>query len=541
MQMSQSDLFRDVMMHQEEMEAERALEEPNWRDLAQLFAPEQLGELSGSGRSRPEDFAEIVDATQLHAVEALSSGIFTDLTNPTNPWAAFTIEDQDLARFYPCKLWLEQVSAIVTGTLSPTRSKFYAQAPAWFADMAVFGFGTLATFERRDMRGFTDRVIPLHEMFLAHDHDDDLVRVHRRYVMTGRKARAAFPELSEKLDPKAKVTIIHAVFLNPRQMPGKPGSLGARWLSVYLCKEDKEFCRKGFFYDLPYHVLEWSRRASRSYATGPASRARADVASLQVMEEAHMTAANFAARPPILSASEELIAATDVMPGQWVSGAVSEGGKQLVQPLNLGGDIRLSAEMSKQKREHIREAFYFSAMMLVNRPQMTATEVLGYQEERMRAMAPNLTRIQVSGLSPLLFRRFEALARAGAIPEPPPELEGQALAMDYLSPMARIQKATRGRAVLNTFGAAVQLAQGGKPEVLDKIDGDATLDILHDSFGAEAAMLLPPAMVQQIRQARQQAQNQAAELEQTGQAVAIAAEASHAQQASTLASARGGA
>lgn len=541
MQMSHEDLRKDVMMHQEEMETERALEEPGWRDLAQLFAPDQLAELSGGGRSRPEDFAEIVDATQLHAVEALSSGIFTDLTNPTNPWAAFTIEDQDLARFHPCKTWLERVSAIVTGTLSPTRSTFYAQAPGWFADMAVFGFGTLATFERQDTAGFTDRVIPLHEIFLAHDHDDDLVRVHRRYVMKGRKARAAFRELSDRIDERASATIVHAVFRNPRFAPGQPGALGAPWLSVYICREDPDFLRTGFFYELPYHVLEWSRRSSRSYASGPASRARADVATLQAMEEAHLTAANFAARPPILSASEELIAATDVMPGQWIYGGVNEAGRQLVQPIAMGGDIRLSAEMSKQKREMIHEAFYISSMLLRNRPQMTATEVLGYQEERLRYLAPYLTRIQVSGLSPMLFRRYSTLARMGAIPEPPPELQGQALTMDYLSPMARIQKSTRARAVMNTINAAMQLAAGGKPEVLDKINGDASIEFMHDAFGADAAMLVPPQVVEQIRAARAQQQAQASELEQTGQAVTIAAEAAHAQQASSLADNRQGA
>lgn len=534
--MKGSNLRREILEEQADMEAERALVEPEWKLQAELFAPEQVAELSGAS-GRRSDFSALLDATSLHAVEALSGGIFTDLTNPANPWCAYTIEDHDLAGWYPVRSWLEAVSRIATATLSPSRSPFYAHAPQWFADMACFGPGVLFCEEADDFSSFIDRVIPLAECYFAYDVKDRLERVHRKFRLSKRKLVQKFPDLEGRAHDRQDYTVLHAVFPNPDYRPAAPGRLGMRWASVYLVMEIDDFERVGAYHDMPYQVVEWSRRGEKNYARGAAMRAVPDVLTLQTMQKAILTAANFAADPVKLSASEELVAITDIAPGAWLSGAISEAGKPLVQALPMGGEVRLTGEMAERYRQQIRDALYFSLMTLVNRPQMTATEVLGFQEERLRQMAPNLTRIQVTGLSPFLFRRFSLLQRAGRLPPPPQELVDQPLQVDYLSPMARAQKATRGRATLNLLQGTAQIA-AFDPTVADNIDGDAAFRVLHDAFGADVAIMNDPRLVAQRRQARAAAQQKQADMNETGQAVTIAAEAAHAAQAQTLAGRR---
>jgi len=284
-------------------------------------------------------------------------------------------------------------------------------------------------------------------------------------------------------------------------------------------------------------VPQWTRRPGRAYPIGPGHLATPDASMLQEMERSHIVAAQYAAEPPLMVNDETTLTAADLSPNAFLFGTMNPDGKALLEHLSRGNDVRLSMAQSEQRRNSVREAFYFGLMQLVNRPQMTATEFLGFQEEKLRLMGPNLVRVQTYGLSPFIARRFQMLWRAGQIPPPPPEVRGQPLAIEYVSPLAKAMKAGQGRATLQWIGAVGQMAQFD-PTALDNIDVDATAAALHDAFGPPPEVLRNPDQVQALRQARAGQQQQQQMLDQTGQAVAIAAEAAHASQAMTLAGQR---
>ncbi|NJL73012.1 MAG: hypothetical protein HC888_16430 [Candidatus Competibacteraceae bacterium] len=101
--------------------------------------------------------------------------------------------------------------------------------------------------------------------------------------------------------------------------------------------------------------------------------------------------------------------------------------------------------MMEQRRNAVREGFYFSLMQMVGSPNMTATEWMGRQEEKLRLLGPNLGRIQSEFLSPLIKRRFGLLQRAEQLPPPPEEIQGSAMRIEYVSPLARRRWRARRR------------------------------------------------------------------------------------------------
>jgi len=238
-----------------------------------------------------------------------------------------------------------------------------------------------------------------------------------------------------------------------------------------------------------------------------------------------------------LVSGESDLTEADFFPGALLFGGMNEQGKPMVQALNHAQAINLSLQQSEAKRAAIREAFYFSIMQLINRPQMTATEFTGFQEEKLRQLAPNLERIQQGGLTPMITRRFRMLQRAGQLPPPPPEIENHLLTIDYLSPLAKVMKIAEGRATMTLIGQMTQLAQF-RPEVMDNLDVDAAVSVLHSAGSAPPVLLTDPQKVEQIRAARAQQQQQQVDLENTKTSVEIAATAGHAQQAATLAKGR---
>lgn len=528
-------LDRDsVLRRHEDMRGVRQLEEGDWDDNARTMAPDQS---IRSGETRRTRYDELFDSTQLYAVDNFIGGIFGQLTNPANRWIELGTEDPDFNEWQPMKAWLYKVTTLELSSLGPAISAFYEQIAPVYGDMGVFGMGTLMQEEDLGKGRIIDRAVPIGQSYIDVDAHGEINRFHREFELKGEQMRGWWGDIADVQDNRT-YKIVQGVWENPNHVGGRLGPEFGKVCSVYCSPDLRSLERVGGYYELPFHTVRWKLRTTTPYALGPGHVARPDVSMLQEMERTHMVAAQRAAEPPLMADNDSVVNVADIVPNAVLYGTLSDAGKQLLQPLNSAANLQLSLEQSKQRREAIREAWYFSFMQLMQRPQMTATEVMGYEQERLRQMGPSLTRVQRM-LASFLARRFGILARAGQLPPPPPEFvqRQSRLEVIYQSPLAKLQQVSTARATLQWAQVAMQLGQVD-PDALDVLDIDGTLAITHDGFGAAPAAMRSPDQIQQRRQARAQAQQQQVALEQTGQAVAIAAEAAHAQQAGTLAKER---
>jgi len=139
--------------------------------------------------------------------------------------------------------------------------------------------------------------------------------------------------------------------------------------------------------------------------------------------------------------------------------------------------------------------------------EMTATEVLQRTEDRMRLMAPMVTRFQHEALDRAITRTFNILRRRRRIPDPPEELAG--IDIKYSSQVARAQKATRLFEFQRFLESLANVAQF-KPEIIDRLDGDGAFEFAHHLLDAPVSITVPQQIVDQIR-AQRNAQNNAAQ------------------------------
>lgn len=532
---------QEVEKRHEEMRALKQREEPALRDIARIIRPDDQDFSRNSQTDR--DNYDVFDSAPLYALDDFAAGMFTENTNPAERWMELTIADKDLAKWGPVQAWLWGEASLTYASLSPAASNFYPEATGWFGNVGAFGNAFLYQEEWLERKTIIDRNIPIGEAFFDVDAAGNLDGFNREYGLTGRQKKARFGEkyVGANCRDDSRYTIIHSVYRNPDFKPGMLGPRGMPFASTYISPDNKNFRVDGGYYELPYHALFWNKRSGRPWATGPGHNARADMNMLNEQERSNMVDAQFAAEPPILTHKEGLFSSADIQPNAILEGALNEKGQELIKTLQRGDNPQRAETKTDQKRAAIREAFYFSMLQVQGRPQMTATEFMGWKEERLRQLGPYLVRIQ-QGLASFIARRYRILARAGQTNPMPPELKGHNIAVEFVSPLAKAQKLATGRAVMQWVGSLGQIAEFSKdPSVFDVVNKDGAARTLHDAMVGTPDVINDQRQVATIRQARVQQQAQQAQLEQAAQGASIVADVAHASQAMTLSKQRTGA
>jgi len=155
------------------------------------------------------------------------------------------------------------------------------------------------------------------------------------------------------------------------------------------------------------------------------------------------------------------------------------------------------------------------------RSNVTAVEWDLRKSESLVMLGPALERIDNEVLRPVLDRVFAIANRAGILPPPPPEIQGQMITIDFVSMLAQAQQATRAGSIERVLSLAGNLV-GVDPSVMDNIDIDYSLDKYSSLLNNDPKMIRSPEALEAIRAQRAQAQ-QAAQQAQMAQQYAQSA------------------
>ena len=272
------------------------------------------------------------------------------------------------------------------------------------------------------------------------------------------------------------------------------------FVSHYVDVEHGILLSTGGYHEFPYQVPRWSTASRGLYGDSPAMMALPDVKMLNAMSKTTIIAAQKAVDPPLLAIDELAVRGLRTHPGGIIYGGLDENGRRRYEPLSSGGNVGLGLELEEQRRETVRQAFYFSLLLMVQQPNQTATEVLARQEEKLRLMGPHLGRIQAEFLDPLIRRQFGIMRRANLLPPTPRQLQGSGIRVEYVSPLARAQRAGEGAAIVRALESLAPIG-AIKPEIYDNIDADAAARALVQSFGAPNVLLRTATAVAEMRAA----------------------------------------
>jgi hypothetical protein len=239
-----------------------------------------------------------------------------------------------------------------------------------------------------------------------------------------------------------------------------------------------------------------------------------DTKMLQEMSKTTIKSAQKQVDPPLLVPDDGFILPVRVTPGGL--NFYRSGTRDRIEPLMTGANTPLGLALEDQRREAIRQAFFVDQLMLRESPNMTATEVIARNEEKMRLLGPVLGRLQAEMLQPMITRSFNLLAKQQIFAPAPEYLQTGTIDIEYVSPLAKAQRQGELNSTMRMFEILNPLAQID-PGIFDFIDMDGLVKFVTRTVGVPASVLRAEGEVMAMREERAQAQAQQAQLDQASQ------------------------
>ena len=399
------------------------------------------------------------------------------------------------------------------------RSNFQQEIFELYHDLITFG--TAAMFieeDQDDLLKFSTRHI--NEIYITENDKGRIDTVYRKFKITLRAAFQQFGEnLSEearnkvKKDPFDEIDILHAVY--PRQDfdPTKKDKKNMEFESTYVEYKNGNELSVGGFMEFPFVVPRYLKASHEIYGRSPAMTALPDVKMLNEMSKTTIKAAQKQVDPPLLVPDDGFLLPVRTVPGGL--NFYRSGTRDRIEPLNIGANNPLGLNMEEQRRTAIRNVFYVDQLLLQQGPQMTATEVIQRNEEKMRLLGPVLGRLQSELLKPMIDRCFAILLRNNQFAPAPEFLSGQDIEIEYVSPLAKAQKGTELSSITRAIEILGSLANVAP--VFDYINFDSLVKHIADLVGVPQKVLKLQSQVNAEREQAAQQQEQMAQMQQLQQ------------------------
>jgi hypothetical protein len=184
----------------------------------------------------------------------------------------------------------------------------------------------------------------------------------------------------------------------------------------------------------------------------------------------------------------------------------------------------LSLDMDRVE-ERVSRAFFedlFLMMAQSDRRQITAREIDERVEEKLLALGPAMESMQSELLNPLISNTYAEMVKAGILPDPPDEIAGKPLKVEYISTMAQAQKMVGIGSIERWIGFVGNVA-AIYPDARHKVDAVKAVDAVGEMLGVPQRVIRPDEDVKEIMK-QEAAQAQAQQAMQTGMAGVQAAE-----------------
>lgn len=492
---------KDLVRRHEQMKSARGNYNSMWQEIADRIFPRQAEFVAkrSAGEKRTE---RQFDSTAPLALERFAAALHSLLTPSTQMWHRLRVVDEDLNKSRDVRVYLDSVTELLFRARYRTDANFSSQMSEVYMSLGAFGTGVLFVDEWPGI-GLAYKAIHLAEVYLAENAAGRVDTVHREYEYTARQIAQRFSmepkDLPEKVraalergDEQSKFTLLHCVSPNDERHPGRLDWRGWPIKSCDVLLEGCTLLRESGYRTMPYAVSRYVTSPREVYGRGPACTVLPDIKMVNEMEKTTMRAGHRAVDPPLLLQYDGALTSFQNTPGALNWGGMDEQGRPTVQPVDNRAQLPWAFEMIDAKRRVIQDAFLITLFqILVETPQITATEALLRAQEKGALLAPTMGRQQSELLGPIIERELDILGRAGQLPEDVPEelaALGGEVDIEYTSPLARLQRSEEGVAILRSIEALAPLAQIN-PRALRRVNADKALQVLWEINGAPAEVL----------------------------------------------------
>lgn len=493
------------------LEGARGVWESHWQEIAELLWPDRA-EFVGRRTDGDKRTEKVFDATAALALTRFGAAMESLLTPRTGKWhklLPWKLRGKPPARVLR---WLDEVTDTLFRVRYGPRANFASQMHEVYLSIGAFGTGVLFT---DDVPGYGTRyrAVPLAEIFLLENAAGAVDYVFRRFELTMRQAAEMFgvEALSDRAAAMAKDrpdergVWVHCVRPAPDGYPFP-------FESLYIEREARRVSSRGGYWSFPYAVGRHITAPHESYGRGPAMLVLPEIKMVQEMSKTNLRVAQLQVSPPLLAAEEGVLQAFSLRPGAINYGALDARGQPLVAPLQTGGRPDIGEAAMEERRRVINDAFLVTLFqILIQQPYVTATEALLRAQEKGQLLAPTMGRQQSELLGVTIARELDIAYRSGILPPMPPELmdTGGELAIEYDSPLTRMQKSEGAIGIMRTIESITPLAQVD-PTILLSFDPQAVLEELAEANGAPSRVIRTREEVDGLKAQKAEAEQAAA-------------------------------
>jgi len=497
--------------------------ESHWTEIAERVAPQDkrlflaMNAPLSQGEKRNE---EVFDATAMSALDKFGAILDSLLTPKNVKWHGLTATDRSIMRDRQARLYFEEANEILFSMRYNSVANFSGQNQVALESVGLYGTGSLFIDGMLNGRGTRYKAPHLSEVFFAENHQGLIDKAYRRFSMTGRQIAQQWPNKTppnilekNKANPEQSYEVLHCVKPGKDYAdydPTRKDYRGKEFRSTYILREGKVILERGGYVSFPYPTARWKQTPKEVYGRSPAMAALPAIKTANEQKRQLLRQGQRVLDPVLLAHDDGVLDGFSLRPGAMNYGGVNKDGRALVQVLPTG-NIAVGKDNILEEQMIIKDIFLVTLFqILMENPQMTATEVIERTRQQGILLAPTVGRLESEYVSKVIERELDVLSLQGVLPPMPQiliEARGE-YQIVHQSPISRAQRAEEAAGTLRTIEAAVNVATATQnAEPLDHFDWDVIVPEIADINGVPERFRRSLDAVMEIRQSRQEAAN----------------------------------
>lgn len=489
-----------------------------WQEIDDRINPsdQRFGDASVNMPKGQQKIEKVFDATPGLALDRFKAAIHSLVTPRNQTWAKVKPMDEDLTDDLEVTRYCEEVNRRLFA--ARYGANFDTEIQGCYYNSGKYGSMGLFTGERVG-KGLFYRSVPIKQLYFAENEFGEVDLVHRDWMWTARQAAQKWgdklprviKEAAEKR-PDQEFRFLHCVKPRSDMDVTRADARSMAFASYYVAVDFREIIEDGGFRSFPYAVGRYDLNPGEVYGRSPCMTILPDVKMLNEMNRTTIQAAQLAVLPPLLTARDGILDAVRMTPAAINKGGIDDQGRQMIVPMQMGSRIDLGIELMDQKRSIINDALLQTLFqILVDKPNITATEAMLRAQEKGQLIGPTGARIESELLTRMMVRELDIMAMADQLPPMPDKLveRGGLYAIEFDSPLSRARESENGVGILRTFEQLAPVAQVAGPGVFKRFNMDKVSKELARLSGMPAKVMYTDDEMKEIdAAAAQQAQLQ---------------------------------
>lgn len=506
--------------------------EGDFKEIAGLAQPARSRWLNNdTNKNSRQTNKRLYDGHSIRAFRTLAGGMTSGLSSSSRPW--FKLETYDAADMdsQAVKEYLTETERRMYSFLAG--SNFYGAAKFGYAELGLFGTESCVMVEN-SVHGMVCEALTAGEYWISVGSNGMVDTLYRRCPMTVAQAVDSFGNKVSQRVMNAYdasrydeiVNAFHAIEPNTDRNPDKVDNRNKPWSSVYWDEDDgaRVTLRESGYEEKPFWAARWEVTGSDAWGQGPGMEALPDMRELQLQAKRKAEATDFHIYPEMVADAKVKLKRIP----KAVTSVASFDQSQVAVPYQIPYQaIQILGADVDRCRQAIDAASYADLFMAITNMQgiqpRNIEEIAARNEEKMTQLGAVIDRVNKEKLQVVIDRAFGVMERGGLLPEPPEELQGKELKIEFVSILTQMQRMV-GLGQIERAFSFVGSMMGAFPEAGDKLNVDETIDEYADRAGTPAKLIRSDKDVAKIRAARAQ-QEQMAKLAAAAQPVQQGADA----------------